>query len=68
MLLTKLSWRSNRSFKPKPSSKLLDHLDGMRVHFRNPTLHPEAFYTIDGAQDLLNQTITAINMIASELP
>lgn len=53
---------------PKPSEKLLDHLDGMRVHFRNPTQHPEAFYTIDEIQDLLNQTITAINMIAAELP
>lgn len=53
---------------PKPSAKLLDHLDGMRVHFRNPTQHPQAFYTIDEAQDLLNQTITAINMINAELP
>lgn len=53
---------------PKPSNKLLDHLDGMRVHFRNPTQHPQAFYSIDEAQDLLNQTISAINMIAVELP
>ncbi|MNE35870.1 hypothetical protein D3C81_1685800 [compost metagenome] len=53
---------------PKPSEKLLTHLDGMRIHFRNPTQHPDAFYTMDEAQDLLNQTITAINMIATELP
>lgn len=53
---------------PKPSDKLLDHLDGMRVHFRNPTQHPDVFYNIDEAQDLLNQTMTAINMIAAELP
>jgi hypothetical protein len=53
---------------PRPSTKLLDHLDGMRVHFRNPTQHPQAFYTIDEAQDLLNQTITATNMIFAELP
>ena len=53
---------------PKPSDKLLDHLDGMRVHFRNPTQHPHAFYTIDEAQDLLNQTISAAGMIAAELP
>ncbi len=58
--------RSKRA--PKPSDKLLDHLDGMRIHFRNPTQHPEAFYDIDGAQDLLNQTIAAMNMIAVELP
>lgn len=71
--LEKLMWgpmtsqlRSKRA--PKPSLKLLDHLDGMRVHFRNPTQHPQTFYTIDEAQDLLNQTITAINMIHAELP
>lgn len=53
---------------PKPSKKLIDHLDGIRFNFRNPTQHPEVFYTIDDAQDLLNQTITAINMIHAELP
>ena len=53
---------------PKPSIKILDHLDSMRIHFRNPTQHPDTFYSIDEAQDLLNQTITAVNMIASELP
>jgi hypothetical protein len=46
----------------------MSHLDGIRVHFRNPTQHPEAFYTLDEAQDLLNQTITAVNMIHRELP
>ena len=53
---------------PKPSEKLLNHLDGMRIHFRNPTQHPDVFYSLDESQDLLNQTITAINMIAAELP
>lgn len=53
---------------PKPSEKLLTHLDSMRIHFRNPTQHPDAFYTMDEVQDLLNQTIAAINMITSELP
>lgn len=57
--------RSKRN--PKPSSKTLDTLDSIRVHFRNPTQHPEAFYTLDEAQDLLNQTITAINMINREI-
>lgn len=52
---------------PKPSDKALDHLDSIRVHFRNPTQHPDAFYTLDEAQDLLNQTITAINMIYREI-
>jgi hypothetical protein len=53
---------------PKPSEKLLSHLDGMRVHFRNPTQHPEAFYTLDEAQDLLSQTVVAINMVWAEIP
>lgn len=53
---------------PKPTDKLLDHLDSMRKHFRNPTQHPDVFYSIDEAQDLLNQTIVAMNMIFSELP
>jgi hypothetical protein len=57
--------RNKRS--PKPSEKSLDSLDGIRVHFRNPTQHPDAFYSIDEAQDLLNQTITAINMIHREI-
>jgi hypothetical protein len=53
---------------PKPTEKLLTHLDGMRIHFRNPTQHPEMFYSLDEAQDLLNQTLTAMNMIHAELP
>lgn len=53
---------------PKPSEKLLAHLDGMRIHFRNPTQHPDTFYSLDEAQDLLNQTLTAMNMIHAELP
>jgi hypothetical protein len=58
--------RSKRA--PKPSNKWLDHLDSMRIRFRNPTQHPQAFYSIDEAQDLLNQTIVAVNMIHAEVP
>jgi hypothetical protein len=54
--------------KPKPSEKLLAHLDNMRNHFRNPTQHPDAFYSIDQAQDLLNSTAVAINMVRAEIP
>ncbi|MCB0370375.1 MAG: hypothetical protein KDC52_14710 [Ignavibacteriae bacterium] len=52
---------------PKPSEKLLDLLDSIRIHYRNPTQHSDLFYTIDEAQDLLNQTISAINLINSEI-
>jgi len=53
---------------PKPTEKLLNLLDGIRIHFRNPTQHPQLFYSLDEAQDLLNQTISAINIIKQELP
>lgn len=53
---------------PKPSKMLLDHLDHIRENFRNPTQHPDTFYNIDQAQDLLNSTVTAINMIRGEMP
>lgn len=57
--------RSKRN--PRPEVKTLDLLDSIRVHFRNPTQHPEAFYTLDEAQDLMNQSITAMNMIHREI-
>jgi len=56
-----------RKNKPRPTIKLLDHLDSMRRNFRNPTQHPELFYTMDEAQDLLSHTIGAMNMICREL-
>ncbi len=35
----------------------------IRKNYRNPTQHPEKFYTTDEAQDLLNSSIVAINSI-----
>lgn len=52
---------------PRPSLKLLDHLDSMRKNYRNPTQHPDVFYTLEEAQDLLSSTIGAMNMISREL-
>ncbi|MEP1895716.1 MAG: hypothetical protein ABJQ98_16550 [Alloalcanivorax venustensis] len=57
--------RSKRS--PKPSENSLTHLDSIRVQYRNPTQHPDTFYSMDEAQDLLNQTVTAINMVNREI-
>jgi hypothetical protein len=54
--------------KPRPSTALLDHLDAMRKNYRNPTQHPDVFYNIEEAQDLLNSVTGAINMIAKEMP
>ncbi|MCX6895890.1 MAG: hypothetical protein NTZ16_10410 [Verrucomicrobia bacterium] len=53
--------------QPKPSSELLDQLDMIRANFRNPTQHPQKYYDIDEAQDLLNSSIVAINGICREI-
>lgn len=53
--------RKRRSAPPKV---LLDHLDGIRVNFRNPTQHPDATYDIDEAQDLFSVCVDAVNRAA----
>jgi hypothetical protein len=53
--------------KPRPKSELLDQLDIIRANFRNPTQHPQKFYSIDEAQDLLNSSIVAIGGICREI-
>jgi hypothetical protein len=53
--------------KPKPEDSLLDHLNSIRKHYRNPTQHPEKFFNVDEAQDLLNDTINALNRIINSL-
>ena len=55
-----------RKKSPRPVKELLDHLTIIRVNFRNPTQHPEKFYSMDEAQDLLNSSIVAINMTCSD--
>ena len=53
--------------KPRPSEALLDQLNIIRVNFRNPTQHPQKFYTIDEAQDLLNSSIVAIGGVCRDI-
>lgn len=53
--------------RPKPTESLLAQLDIIRTNYRNPTQHPEKFYTIDEAQDLLNGSIVAISGICTEI-
>src|SRR5262249_40866727 len=53
--------------KPKPSPEILDQLDIIRTNFRNPTQHPQKFYNIDEAQDLLNASIVAIGGVCREI-
>lgn len=62
-MIDKLKKKKN----PKPKAELLDQLDIIRKNFRNPTQHPEKFYSIDEAQDLLNSSIVAINMIVKSI-
>ncbi|OJI53898.1 hypothetical protein CRN47_01855 [Vibrio vulnificus] len=47
--------------KTKVHTTLNNHLDNIRVSFRNPTQHPEAIYDIHEVQDLLSVCIDANN-------
>lgn len=44
---------SLRQRRTPPSAVLLNNLDSLRAHFRNPTQHPEKVYDLDEAQDLM---------------
>lgn len=50
-----------------PCRPLVDHLDHIRVNFRNPTQHPDARYDLDSVQDLLAVSIDAINRMVRDL-
>src|SRR3972149_1233666 len=52
------SLRSRRSFQ---SATLLNHLDNIRLSFRNPTQHPEKIYDIQEGQDLFGVCIDVVN-------
>ena len=47
--------------KTKIHTTLNNHLDNIRLSFRNPTQHPEAVYDIHEVQDLLAFCIDANN-------
>lgn len=42
-------------------SYVLEKLDSVRVEYRNPTQHPDKFYDMDLAQDLLGVVIEIVN-------
>lgn len=44
-----------------PPAGLLNNLDNIRVHFRNPTAHPEKVYDIDEVQDLFGLCVEVVN-------
>jgi hypothetical protein len=43
-----------------PPIELLNHLDHIRVNFRNPTQHPDLIYSLDEAQNLFGLCIDVI--------
>lgn len=47
--------------KTRKHIALNNHLDNIRVSFRNPTQHPEALYDIHEVQDLLSVCIDVNN-------
>ncbi len=50
----------------KPSERILDQLDNVRVSYRNPTQHPDVRYDGSSAQDLFSVCVNLINeMIAA---
>jgi hypothetical protein len=46
---------------------LINNLDDIRLHFRNPTQHPEKVYDIEEVQDLWGRCVDAINRMAKHL-
>ncbi len=44
---------------------LLNHLDNIRLSFRNPTQHPDARYNVDEVQDLWAVCVDVINRMAA---
>jgi hypothetical protein len=53
--------------KTKPHEVLNNHLDNIRVSFRNPTQHPEAIYDIHEVQDLWSICVDVINRMVKIL-
>ncbi|MFG0605565.1 hypothetical protein ACF8CX_07490 [Vibrio mimicus] len=62
-IIQKLTTKNN----PKPDSVLIESLDMIRKNYRNPTQHPDKYYSIDEAQDLLHHSIVVMNMITADI-
>ena len=52
---------SLRKRRKSPPVALLDHLDHIRLNFRNPTQHPEKIYDIQEVQDLFSLCVDLVN-------
>lgn len=56
-----------RKRQDAPPKALLDHLDNIRINFRNPTQHPDARFELEEVQDLLSVSIDVLNRIARDM-
>ncbi|TET47766.1 hypothetical protein E3J62_00400 [candidate division TA06 bacterium] len=52
--------------RKRPSTTTFGNLDYIRENFRNPTIHPEARYDIEGAQSLFNLCTDVISKMISD--
>ena len=57
---------AQKSRNPKPDAALLERLNHLREHFRNPTQHPELVYDHDQAQELFHLCIEAVSSCARD--
>jgi hypothetical protein len=58
---------SMRTKQKRFPEALLNHLDNIRVSFRNPTAHPEKTYDLDESQDLFSICIDVANRMVLDL-
>ncbi|MBL7901014.1 MAG: hypothetical protein JNK73_03390 [Bacteroidia bacterium] len=57
----------NKSKGKKPDLTIINHLDNIRMSFRNPTQHPDKIYDIQEIQNLLGVCLDVINRMGKEL-
>lgn len=55
-----------RNLRSPPDKALLDHLDNIRLTFRNPTQHPEKIYDLSETQNLLHVCVDVIERMVSD--
>jgi hypothetical protein len=56
-----------RKRRSAPPAMLLNNLDSLRAHYRNPTQHPEKTYDLDEAQDLLALAFDAVGRMVRHI-
>ncbi|MBK8851805.1 MAG: hypothetical protein IPN73_16875 [Saprospiraceae bacterium] len=57
----------NKNTGKQPNAIVLNHLVNIKDSFRNPTQHPDKFYDIYEAQDLLSVCIDVVNKMMVEI-